>query len=479
MISYRDIKQRILLKQNSLSIIIFSLFFGWLLAFPFEGQILYALIDKYTIDAHSLIFWAIAAHFVGLFTCGYFVKNIKSAKRLMRVVAVFCMAGSIMFFFSYSIVWHISLVGMSFLAGFFVASWGFYFKHYTQANERIKTAADVLIYSNIFMIIINVIAVNISAYAGLVLSILLLVVFLLLSFKMPIYIKIDNKASHLKLVGTRTPVKPLFFLFLFITIITINSGLMYQVINPAFAHHQLLTSWYWAAPYIVALYIVRNLSPKTNRAYILYVAIAMIGFAFIFFMFLDRSVISYLVIDTLMLGACGVCDLFWWSIIGEMLDYSDNPAKILGIGLSANVLGVFIGGMIGNTITLADSQTDSSSVIALMVVLIILIILPLLNKCLVIVLKNHAFLEKLSNMADSEQKEAGSNFAERYELTGRESEIVSLLSKGRTYKMIADELCLSENTIKTHIKNIYSKVNIKSKAELVKLLIEDEKEKSK
>lgn len=36
--------------------------------------------------------------------------------------------------------------------------------------------------------------------------------------------------------------------------------------------------------------------------------------------------------------------------------------------------------------------------------------------------------------------------------------------------MIAEELFLSENTIKTHIKNIYSKHNVQSKAELIKTL---------
>lgn len=57
-------------------------------------------------------------------------------------------------------------------------------------------------------------------------------------------------------------------------------------------------------------------------------------------------------------------------------------------------------------------------------------------------------------------------------LTGRENEIVDLLLKGRTYKMIAEELYLSENTVKTHIKNIYSKLGIKSKTELIRMFVE-------
>ncbi len=54
-------------------------------------------------------------------------------------------------------------------------------------------------------------------------------------------------------------------------------------------------------------------------------------------------------------------------------------------------------------------------------------------------------------------------------LTDREKEIVNLLCTGRTYKMIAEELYLSENTIKTHIKSIYSKYEVQSKTQLIKI----------
>jgi hypothetical protein len=89
---------------------------------------------------------------------------------------------------------------------------------------------------------------------------------------------------------------------------------MYQVVNPVFAHLEGLTSWYWAVPYIAALFVMRDLPRRINRTYILYVAIAMIGLSFIGFMILDRGAASYFLINTLMLGAFGIYDLFWWRI---------------------------------------------------------------------------------------------------------------------------------------------------------------------
>lgn len=460
--------------ERSLSIIVFSLFFSWLLAFPFEGQVLFAIAGLHNIDTYALTFGSIAAHFAGLLVCGFFIQTMRSAKQLMLFSIVFCMIGSGLFFFSPSILWHISLLFVSFLSGACVAAWGFYFAKYTPSKERIKTAADVLIYSNILMIIINMTAILLSPNLGLALSILMLAMAFFFQIRLPGDMQTGVENCTFEIKKTASPIKPLAFLCLFIVIITINSGLMYQVVNPAFAHHEWLVSWYWAVPYIIALYIVRNLPNRTNRNYILYVAIAMIGLSFIGYMILDRSAASYLFIDTLMLGACGVYDLFWWSILGEMLDFHDNPAKILGIGLSANVLGVLIGGMLGSAIAASDTKNFNSSILALVVVFIILIILPLLHKHLSTLLKNHVFLAALYEMTPSEQKVAINSFTTIDLLTKRESEITELLLKGRTYKMIAKELYLSENTIKTHIKNIYSKFNIKSKSELINLLRQEE-----
>ena len=248
---------------------------------------------------------------------------------------------------------------------------------------------------------------------------------------------------------------------------------MYQVINPAFAHHQWLVSWYWAVPYIVALYVMKKLPRQTNRAYILYVAIAMIGFAFIGFVALDRSAVSYLLIDTLMLGAYGVYDLFWWSILGEMLEFSENPATVFGIGLSANVLGVLLGGLLGNVIVSSPMPSYHSSLLALGVVCVTLMLLPPLHRYLTTLLIDHAYLTVLPKMIPDTQSPT-ENSIQLPRLTERENEIAALLLEGKTYRMIAGDLHLSENTVKTHVKNIYSKYDIKNRTQLINLMLESQ-----
>jgi DNA-binding NarL/FixJ family response regulator len=50
-------------------------------------------------------------------------------------------------------------------------------------------------------------------------------------------------------------------------------------------------------------------------------------------------------------------------------------------------------------------------------------------------------------------------------LTEREQEILSFLSKGYRYKEIADVLCISIETVRTHIRNIYEKLHVHSRTE--------------
>lgn len=54
-----------------------------------------------------------------------------------------------------------------------------------------------------------------------------------------------------------------------------------------------------------------------------------------------------------------------------------------------------------------------------------------------------------------------------YELTTREKEILKLLVDGNSYKMISSEISITLETVKTHLKNIYAKLQVHSQTEAV------------
>ena len=59
------------------------------------------------------------------------------------------------------------------------------------------------------------------------------------------------------------------------------------------------------------------------------------------------------------------------------------------------------------------------------------------------------------------------NSTKEYNLTAREKEILSNLSKGNSYKMISADLFISIDTVRTHIKHIYEKLQVHSQTEAV------------
>jgi DNA-binding CsgD family transcriptional regulator/MFS family permease len=462
-----------LLNSRRLSVTAFSFSFAYLLSFLFEGQVMYSLLDLHGVNASTYILAGMIAHFVGLLTCGLFVRSWAAAKSMMLGGMGVCLAATVPFFFSPSLLWMGGLIVSGYASGCTVASWGYYLKAFTHKNERIKSCADVLIYSNLMMIAVNVVAMNRSPFIGLSLSMFCLVIGIVFIWMLPTE-SVYQQDKTLKNKTQEGIKNPLLLLCLFVFIITINSGLMYQVISPAFEHLTGLVSWYWAVPYIVALAIMRNLPMKAKRSRILYIGMAMIMGAFISFMLLGRNPADYLIVDTLMLGACGIFDLFWWSILGEMLDYSDNSAQTFGIGLSANVFGVLCGGVLGMAVTSVGLPGAEVAVIALTVVCVTLVILPPLNRQLVLLLKSHAYLAAYDNMSQSQQSDIVRQIKTLDPLTVREQEVLQLILSGKSNREIGRDLFISENTVKTHVRNIFSKYDVVSRAELISTLLKNQ-----
>lgn len=61
----------------------------------------------------------------------------------------------------------------------------------------------------------------------------------------------------------------------------------------------------------------------------------------------------------------------------------------------------------------------------------------------------------------------GATSTGRTDLTGRELEVLTLVGEGKTSKEIAEELFISENTVRNHVRNILDKLGMKSRFEAV------------
>ncbi len=61
----------------------------------------------------------------------------------------------------------------------------------------------------------------------------------------------------------------------------------------------------------------------------------------------------------------------------------------------------------------------------------------------------------------------------RYNLSEKEKRVLQLLVSGKSYKMIAAELGIAFDTVKSHIRNIYTKLHVNSGTEAVALALKD------
>ena len=59
--------------------------------------------------------------------------------------------------------------------------------------------------------------------------------------------------------------------------------------------------------------------------------------------------------------------------------------------------------------------------------------------------------------------------ADAHNLTAREQEILAYLAEGHSGAYISDVLFISPNTVRTHIHNIYRKLDVSSREDILRL----------
>lgn len=77
---------------------------------------------------------------------------------------------------------------------------------------------------------------------------------------------------------------------------------------------------------------------------------------------------------------------------------------------------------------------------------------------------------KILHKVQREEKEV---VRKEYNLTRREKEILTGIIKGYTYREVAEEYCIASSTVKKHVLHIYRKLNVRSKVEFVKKVLNE------
>jgi DNA-binding NarL/FixJ family response regulator len=73
-------------------------------------------------------------------------------------------------------------------------------------------------------------------------------------------------------------------------------------------------------------------------------------------------------------------------------------------------------------------------------------------------------MSAVSKPEDTSSSQSGKRALD--DLTGREQDVLQLIADGKTNQEIADELVISESTVKTHVSNILAKLQLKDRTQI-------------
>lgn len=169
-------------------------------------------------------------------------------------------------------------------------------------------------------------------------------------------------------------------------------------------------------------------------------------------------------------------DILMWGLCAYFIKHYGLPTNwVFPVATCALVLGEVFGALLGQLIK-TFSSTQSGGLETLSVVMLFIILLGSLF------LSNTHNLEKgwgiirpFESEGLKETRDAACMLvADGFDLTARELEIFIRLAEGQKRSGIAEELHLAPETIKTHVRNIYRKMQLHSQEELIQL-VEDHK----
>ena len=179
--------------------------------------------------------------------------------------------------------------------------------------------------------------------------------------------------------------------------------------------------------------------------------------------------------------------LTWILFVDAARRPNENALRIFGLGVAFMFTGMALGNAASHLIdSLVTSGSVQANVVAMAAILgLVIVAFLVLPEGAVSQLSSSLREGKREKGADATAETPGTEGAEPaegrieqqcalvardYGLTPRESEVIVLLAYGRTLAIIARDLHIAQGTARTHIENIYRKLDVHKQQELIDLV---------
>ena len=247
--------------------------------------------------------------------------------------------------------------------------------------------------------------------------------------------------------------------FVGIVIVTLSANISLNAMSDPAAESPLFAELSLAAVAVVMwLMLVRPSFPRYSA--LIKLVLTMFISAFIAF----ASVEMFSPIAQMLAFSAGA--LFWFAVV-LLATETSSYAQIPRTRLLASVYAVlasqgFFAAMISSVIP--EDTAQAHVMYACVAVLLVLAALWLVGERDVSLFLLGEQVDPPHNLNMAGQVALAS---ERFGLTAREEEVLGLYAQGRSAPFIAEQFGISQNTVKSHLSNIYAKMGVHSRQELI------------
>lgn len=450
-------------------ILMYGFFLGWLLSFIYSGPLFRCIVDseQYSYSLlFTIMFLASAAMF---FVIGKLNINENSKRIIMPVsMAVGLLCTIIYLIFGRTQSTPTTLVVLiinTLIAGittmFFIISSTAYFIRFVPFNRIFKSMAIIVLIANMIVYVVDVLIQNNLVVIAVIINILTISLSLILAYKIRDHEEIERIDYHIDL-----PKKSLFIICMAFFLLNIGGGVVFSVVEPAAIAQSAIATHLYILPYILSAIAMMMISKRLEKSIdiLLTVAAGLVAIGLLLFQF---SHFNALVTNMFIQIGYAMLDIVLWGLVGQMSFVYGQPYKIASFTMASNILAVYLG-MAGSK-ALFNRISDpilAITLFATVCIIVAIMAMPFIHRVTIRDMKTG-----LKNIREKQKKIENLNKIENIEqLTAREHEIVELMLTDKTNREIAQALYISENTLKTHAKNIYAKLDVKNKKALQMLL---------
>lgn len=465
-----------------------GIYFGWLLSFPFYGPLLSSFTqDKEIHVLYSYVDLFLVTHCISFFLGALFLHNTSLWHKSMCYSLAITILFSSLFLFSanqYLLLLSMGVLGI--VSSIFILGWSCIFSTSAFINNRFANMALIIILANIIYILFDVFS-KIIDYKLLITGLLLLLasnlILLLRAVRIKSELDLIIEESRGEVINNtrfsnRINIAYLALLSLFVFGLYINAGFIYTVMQPSFVDSTQLLPY---ISYISTLLLFYFFAKKLTVSLLAYWGISILGLSFVAFVLFEKAQLSILLSRTLIDAAYATIDLFVWVLLAIIAYKYRQPYKVFGFVLGSMLLSIIIGNVLSDNILALDTNyQELIGIFAIVPIFLTLLILPIINSAV----KNEWTSKPTIPDNVTEDNQQADSYSEDIllqnllqhiefgaKLTEREVEIVGLIIKGQKNNEIAEMLFITNNTLKTHLRNIYAKFSVNRKIDLISLTL--------